>query len=126
MTQSSGRKRARLGADDQRAGEPDRPRALGTFSPETLTQWKADNGKPETATIAELRDDPALRAEIRVAVNEANKSVSQVEAIKKFIILDDDFTEAGAQLTPTQKVRRGIVVEQYAAQIASLYDDGGS
>ena len=30
--------------------------------PEAFAQWKADNGKPETATIADLRDDPALRA----------------------------------------------------------------
>ena len=100
--------------------------ALVTADPETLAQWKADNGKPETATIAELRDDPALRAEIQSAVDEANKAVSQAESIKKFVILDEDLTEAGGQLTPTLKVRRAIVVEQYAAQIEFLYGDGGS
>ena len=100
--------------------------ALVTADPETLTQWKADNGKPETATIAELRDDPALRAEIQVAVDEANKAVSQAESIKKFVILDDDLTEADGQLTPTLKVRRTIVVEQYAAQIEFLYGGGDS
>ena len=49
------------------------------------------------------------------------KAVSQAEAIKKFATLDSDFTEAGGQLTPTSKVRRGIVMRQCAAQIASLY-----
>ena len=91
--------------------------------PETFAQWKADNGKPETATMADLRDDPALRAEIQAAIDDANKAVSQAEAIKKFAILDEDFTEAGGQLTPTLKVRRNVVMEQYAAQIAALYDD---
>jgi long-chain acyl-CoA synthetase len=100
--------------------------ALVTADPETLAQWKADNGKPETATIAELRDDSALRAEIQVAVDEANKAVSQAESIKKFVILDDDLTEASGQLTPTLKVRRAIVVEQYAAQIEFLYGGGES
>jgi long-chain acyl-CoA synthetase len=100
--------------------------ALIAVDPEMLAQWKADNGKPGTATIAELRDDPAFRAEIQAAVDEANKAVSQAEAIKKFIVLDDDFTEAGGQLTPTQKVRRDSVVAQYAAQIASLYGNDGS
>ena len=98
--------------------------ALVAADPETLVQWKADNGKRETATIAELRDDPALRAEIQTAIDEANKAVSQAEAIKKFVILDDDLTEAGGQLTPTLKVRRSVVEEQYAAQIEFLYGDG--
>ena len=96
--------------------------ALVAVDPETLAQWKADNGKPEAATAAELHDDPALRAEIQAAVDEANTAVSHAEAIKKFVILDGDFTEAGGQLTPTSKVRRGIVMQQCAAQIASLYD----
>lgn len=97
--------------------------ALVTADPDTFAQWKADNGKPETATIADLRDDPALRAEIQAAVDEANKAVSQAEAIRKFAILGEDFTEAGGQLTPTLKVRRNVVMQQYAAQIAALYGD---
>ena len=100
--------------------------ALVTADPETFAQWRADNGKPATATVADLHDDPALRAEIQAAVDEANKAVSQAEAIRKFVILDEDLTEAGGQLTPTLKVRRNVVVEQYAAQIAFLYDEGGS
>jgi long-chain acyl-CoA synthetase len=100
--------------------------ALVAVDPEAFGQWKADNGKPETATVADLRDDPALRAEIQTAVNDANKAVSQAEAIRKFAILDEDFTEAGGQLTPTLKVRRNVVMEQYAAHVAALYNDGAS
>jgi long-chain acyl-CoA synthetase len=62
----------------------------------------------------------------RAAADEANKAVSQAEAIKKFVILDSDLTEAGGQLTPTFKMRRDIIMQQYAAQIASLYDNGGA
>jgi long-chain acyl-CoA synthetase len=95
--------------------------ALVAADPEALAQWKADKGKPETATVSELLDDPDLRAEIQAAVDEANKAVSQAEAIKKFTILDCDLTEADGQLTPTFKVRRVVVMQQYAAQIAALY-----
>ena len=94
--------------------------------PEAFAQWKADNGRPGTATVADLSGDPALRAEIQAAIDDANKAVSQAEAIKKFAILDEDFTEAGGQLTPTLKVRRHIIMERYAVQIAALYDDGTS
>src|SRR5215468_1940301 len=83
--------------------------ALVAADADGLAQWKADNGRPEMATMRDLADDPALRAEIQVAVDEANKAVSQAESIKKFVILDDDLTEAGGQLTPTLKVRRAIV-----------------
>ena len=74
--------------------------------------------------MADLRDDPDLRAEIQAAVDDANQAVSQAEAIKKFTILDQDLTEAACELTPTLKVRRNVVTEQYAAQIAALYEDG--
>jgi long-chain acyl-CoA synthetase len=95
--------------------------ALVAADLEAFAQWKADNRKPEAATVAELHDDPDLRAEIQAAVDEANKAVSHAEAIKKFTILDTDLTEAAGQLTPTFKVRRVIVMQQYEAQIASLY-----
>ena len=100
--------------------------ALVAADVDALVQWKADNGKPEALTVAELRDDPGLRAEIQAAVDEANRAVSQAEAIRKFTILDSDLTEAGGQLTPTMKVRRGVVMEQYAAQIDALYRASGA
>jgi long-chain acyl-CoA synthetase len=95
--------------------------ALVAADPEALALWKADNGRPDTATMAELRGDAALRAEIQAAIDEANRAVSQAEAIKRFVILDEDLTEAGGQLTPTLKVRRSVVVDRYAAAIAALY-----
>jgi long-chain acyl-CoA synthetase len=97
--------------------------ALMAADSEAFAIWKADNGKPEKATVTDLATDPALRAEFQAAVDAANKAVSRAEAIKKFAILGADFTEAGGQLTPTLKVRRHIVTEQYAAQIADLYDE---
>ena len=98
--------------------------ALVAGDPETFALWKADNGKPQAATMADLREDPALLAEIQAAVDDANRAVSRAEAIKKFMILDEEFTEAGGQLTPTMKVRRNVVMDRYATQIATLYDDG--
>jgi long-subunit acyl-CoA synthetase (AMP-forming) len=58
---------------------------------------------------------------IQAAVDDTNQAVSRAEAIKRFAILDEDFTEAGGQLTPTLKVRRNVVMEQYATLIAALY-----
>jgi long-chain acyl-CoA synthetase len=91
---------------------------------ETFSQWKADTGQPENATVSDMRDHPGLRAEVQAAVDNANKAVSRAEAIRKFTILSDDFTEAGGQLTPTLKIRRKVVMDQYAAHINALYKEG--
>jgi long-chain acyl-CoA synthetase len=100
--------------------------ALVSADADALALWKADNGKPETATMGDLAHDPALRSEFQAAVDDANKAVSRAEAIKKFAILEEDFTEARGQLTPTVKVRRQVIMEQFAAQIAALYGEGAS
>jgi long-chain acyl-CoA synthetase len=100
--------------------------ALVAADADALAQWKAENGKPETATVGDLAQDPALRLEFQSAVDDANKAVSHAEAIKRFAILEVDFTEAGGQLTPTMKVRRQVIMEQFAAQITALYGEATS
>ena len=97
--------------------------ALVAVDSETFSQWKAETGQPQAASVSDLREDPALLAEIQAAVDDANKAVSQAESIRRFMVLGDDFTEAGGQLTPTLKVRRKIVMEQYAGHIAALYSE---
>jgi long-chain acyl-CoA synthetase len=95
--------------------------ALITLDPESFQQWKVDHDKPSASVIADLRDDPDLVAEVQAAVDEANKAVSRPESIRKFDILDEDFTEGGGQLTPTLKIKRNVVLDQYADKVAALY-----
>jgi long-chain acyl-CoA synthetase len=95
--------------------------ALITLDPESLPAWLERNGKPATTTIAEAAGDPQLRAEIQAAVDEANKAVSKAESIRKFTILDTDWTEAGGQITPSLKLKRNVVLAECADQIAQLY-----
>ncbi|SCE89723.1 long-chain acyl-CoA synthetase [Micromonospora viridifaciens] len=95
--------------------------ALITVDEEALPKWLAAHGRPETTGVAELRDDETLRAEIQGAIDQANQSVSKAEAIKVFRILPRDFTEASGELTPSLKVKRQVVHETYAAEIADIY-----
>jgi len=94
---------------------------LVTLDEEVFTHWKAQHGKPAEATVADLRDDPALVAEIQAAVDDANKAVSRAESVRKFRILGSDFTEEGGHLTPTLKVRRNLVTKDFAGEIDALY-----
>jgi long-chain acyl-CoA synthetase len=71
--------------------------------------------------MAELAEAPELRAEIQAAVDDANKAVSRAESIRKFRVLPVDFTEQNGYLTPSLKVRRGVAVKDFAADIDALY-----
>jgi long-chain acyl-CoA synthetase len=95
--------------------------ALITLDPETLGPWKERHGKPADATIAALRDDPELVTEVQAAVDDANHAVSRAESIRKFRILDGDFTQEAGQLTVKLGIRRSVLMKDFAADIDALY-----
>ena len=95
--------------------------ALITLDPETLGPWKERHGKPADATVATLREDPDLIAAVQSAVDDANKAVSRAESIRKFRILDDDFTQESGQLTVKLGIRRSVLMKDFAADIEALY-----
>jgi long-chain acyl-CoA synthetase len=94
---------------------------LVTLDEEALPGWLAAHGKPADTGVRALLEDPELLADIRAAVDEANKAVSRAEAIREFRILDHDWSEATGEITPSLKVKRSVVLKQHAAEIASIY-----
>jgi long-chain acyl-CoA synthetase len=64
---------------------------------------------------------PAVEAEVRKAVARANKQLPPFEQIRKFRILERDFSIELGELTPTMKIRRSRVLENYRAAISELY-----
>ncbi len=92
---------------------------LVTLDPEAVPAWASAKGK--SADMAALADDEDVRAEIQRAVDEANKAVSKAEAIRKFTILTEDWTEEGGQMTPSLKLKRSVVMKQYGAEVEKLY-----
>ena len=94
--------------------------SLITIDQDMLKGWVAANNKAG-ATLDTLLNDPDLIAVIQTAVDEANKAVSKAESIRKFTILPTDFTIAGGQLTAKLSLKRHVIGEQYAAEIAALF-----
>jgi long-chain acyl-CoA synthetase len=95
--------------------------ALITLDPESMPRWLSEHGKPEDTPLADIVDDPELQDEIQRAIDDANKAVSKAESIRKFTILDKDWTEEGGQLTPSLKLKRNVVHKEHADEIAALY-----
>lgn len=93
--------------------------ALVTIDPETFATWAAANDK--TGSVADNTTDADLVAAVQSAVDEANTAVSRAESIRSFVILPDDFTVEGGELTPTLKVKRNLVMDRFAKEISEIY-----
>jgi len=94
--------------------------ALITLDPDALSAWATAHGK-SGRTVAELRDDPDLRAEIQAAVDDANAAVSKAESIRSWRLLETSFTEDSGHLTPTQKLKRKVVEHDHVLDIEAIY-----
>ena len=95
--------------------------ALLVLDPEVAPGWAARQGLP--TGLAELAAAAEVRAELERGVAEINGRVSQVEGIKKFAVLPDEWVPDSQQLTATMKLKRRGVLSAYAPVIESLYAD---
>jgi len=94
---------------------------LITLDEEAVDIWKARFPNLKDLPVADLAGTPELHAELQAAVDEANKAVSRAEAVRRFRVLPGDFTEQNGYLTPSLKVRRNLIVKDFAADIEALY-----
>ncbi|MGW7708434.1 AMP-dependent synthetase/ligase [Streptomyces sp. NPDC054771] len=94
--------------------------ALITLEPDGLAHWRQMK-KKQHVPIRELVDDEELRTALRRAVDEANRLVSRAESIREFAVLPVDFTEESGHLTPSLKLKRDVIVRDFAEEIEALY-----
>ncbi|UGY91311.1 AMP-dependent synthetase/ligase [Streptomyces gobiensis] len=94
--------------------------ALITLEPDGLAHWCRMH-KKEGVPVEELVHDGDLRHNLQQAVSGANTLVSRAESIRRFVILPVDFTEASGHLTPSMKLKREAITQDFAAEIDALY-----
>ncbi|MBW8763070.1 MAG: long-chain fatty acid--CoA ligase [Microbacterium sp.] len=97
--------------------------ALVTLDPEMLPTWLANNNLPTDMSLSDASTNPAVRAEIQKAVDAANARVSRAESIRKFTILDSEWTEASGHLTPKLSIKRNVIMSDFADEISAIYDE---
>ena len=95
--------------------------ALITLDTEMLGPWKKRHGLPDDTPVAALRENPDIVAAVQAAVDDANKAVSRAESIRKFRILDVDFTQENGQLSAKLGIRRSVLAKDFADEIEALY-----
>ena len=88
--------------------------ALVTLDPESLALWLPAHGLSTETPVDRLATNAAVREEIQQYVDKANATVSRAESVRKFAVLDTQFTQENKCLTPSLKVVRPAVNHVFA------------
>ncbi|HET8732668.1 MAG TPA: AMP-binding protein, partial [Anaeromyxobacteraceae bacterium] len=92
--------------------------ALVTLSVDNARQWAREQGISDEEA---LHSNPKVKARIQQAVDALNARQASYATIKKFAILEQDFTQERGELTPTLKVKRKVVTERYKKTLDAFY-----
>ena len=104
-----------VGADRKFAG------ALIVPSLSNLTEWCQKNNIRHGGTIHQLLNDPKVIELYKGIVEEYNQQFNHVEQVKKFELLDSEWTIDGGELTPTLKLKRKVIMEKYRDAVERIY-----
>jgi long-chain acyl-CoA synthetase len=96
--------------------------ALILIDEDNVTKFAQDHRLP-FGTFAELTQVPEVKRLIGREIDAVNRTLSQVESVKKFALLPRRFYEEEGDVTPTKKVKRRNVEKRYADLVDSLYRD---
>lgn len=88
--------------------------ALVTLDPESLALWLPAHGLSTETPVDRLATNAAVREEIQQYVDKANATVSRAESVRKFAVLDTQFTQENKCLTQSLKVVRPAVNRVFA------------
>jgi long-chain acyl-CoA synthetase len=94
--------------------------ALVTLDEEKAPAWAREQGIE--GGIGAIANDERTLKEIEGAINEVNRKLAKVEGVKKFRVLERDFLQEENEITPTMKVKRNQINENYGDAIEAMYE----
>ena len=83
--------------------------------------WANENGV--NYSIKDMASNEEVLKAIQDQVDKANSKVAQVQQIKKFVILENEWTDSSGELTPTLKLKRSVIADMYNGEIESMYEE---
>jgi len=95
--------------------------ALITLDPDAMAEWATHNDMTG-ATYKEIVSSKQVNDMVAGYVDELNSRLNRWETVKKWILLDHDLSIESGELTPSMKVKRKVVEQNYKGQIDALYN----
>ena len=94
--------------------------ALLTICPERGPQLAEENSWPSSPQDMVL--DQRFEAYVESAIEQTvNDDLARYEQIKKFTLLPEDFSQEAGELTPTQKLKRNVIIPKHENLIDAMY-----
>ena len=84
-------------------------------------KWAEENGLEYN--ISDMSKNSKVIEAIQEQIDEANSKVARVQQIKKFTLLENEWTDSSGELTPTLKLKRNVIAERYKIEIESMYEE---
>ena len=84
-------------------------------------KWAEENGVEYN--IRDMSKNSKVVEAIQKQIDEANSKVARVQQIKKFTLLENEWTDSSGELTPTLKLKRNVIAERYKNEIESMYEE---
>ncbi len=84
-------------------------------------KWAEENGIEYN--ISEMSKNSKVIDAIQEQIDLANSKVARVQQIKKFTLLENEWTDSSGELTPTLKLKRNVIAERYKNEIESMYEE---
>ncbi len=97
---------------------------VDTLSRELL-EHPANRSAALNAAMARVVSPPDFSARIREAVRKGNQQLAHVEHVRRFTVLDRDFSQEAGEMTPTLKLKRKAVEQIHGKAIDAMYEGGG-
>ena len=94
--------------------------ALVSLDGEAIRDWAVDNGLGDKS-FSEIARDEKTREAVAGYVEEPNKQLNRWEQVKRFAIIDRELTVEAGDLTPSLKLKRKVVVNNFHDKIDHLY-----
>lgn len=95
--------------------------ALVTVEAEALKRFATDNNLGD-GSYAELSQRPEVFKEVQSAIETFNRQLPSYETIKKFKILEHDFSQESGEMTPSLKIKRKVVNQRYQKIFDAFYE----
>ena len=87
-----------------------------------LTDWATKHGVSARSNV-DLAKSPEVYTLLKTEIEEINKQFGQIEKVKQFKLIADEWSIMGGELTPTMKVKRKYVIAKYQKEIDEMYQD---
>ena len=96
--------------------------ALVTLDGEAIGGWLQQHGIPADTPVEELAENQTVKDHVQSVIDKANQSVSKAESVRAFRIAPVDFTVESGQMTPSLKLKRNVVMEDFKDLVEEIYN----